>query len=237
MKRKTIYLLVILILVVGCSKKEIEQKNNEEKEPIVEPIIEPEPTPEPIIEPPKYVDNNNTPVSLYYNGKKISEMKTNIKVGKDIAFLKVYLSDEEYLPSGTFAQNFHDKFIEYNKDNNLKIGYNLSYDIEDGRHFSQTIKHVVDNYDYEGYILIFVYDDYDLYKNNKIFKHVDIEEETDDNIFSSIKLYGEAASGDITSKITLTVFTYDTDDDFDENGEYRGNSKYSMTICEIGKTC
>ena len=43
--------------------------------------------------------------------------------------------------------------------------------------------------------------------------------------------------GEVDSKILLTVFTYDTEDDFDENKEYRGNSKYTMTICLEGRKC
>ena len=34
---------------------------------------------------------------------------------------------------------------------------------------------------------------------------------------------------EITSDISLTAFTYD-DDDFDENGEYRGISKQTVII-------
>ena len=96
---------------------------------------------------------------------------------------------------------------------------------------------MVNAYDYEGYILLFLYDDYDLYINNKVYSHTEKNQEKEDTVFSSIKLYGEAASPSITSKIKLTAFTYDSEDDFDEFGEYRGNSKYTITICEINKTC
>ena len=34
----------------------------------------------------------------------------------------------------------------------------------------------------------------------------------------------------VTSDVELTVFTYDSDDDFDENKNYRGNSKYTVRI-------
>ena len=34
----------------------------------------------------------------------------------------------------------------------------------------------------------------------------------------------------VTSPITLEAFTYDSADDFDEKGNYRGNSKYSIEI-------
>lgn len=232
MKKRILLILILLLIVSGCNDTKKEKENIEEKEYQIENKVELPPIED-------YYDNNNTPISIYLNGKKVTEeFQTNIKVGKDIAFFKVYPSDSEYLSyNGSFGQAFHDKFTEYNKDGNLKIGYNMSYDVADGRHFEQNVIHIPDAYDYQGHILLFLYDDYDLYINKKIFKHIDIEEETDENIFSSIKLYGEAASGDIVSKITLTAFTYDDEDDFDEKGNYRGNSKYSITICQIGKTC
>ena len=36
--------------------------------------------------------------------------------------------------------------------------------------------------------------------------------------------------GDITSPIKFTVFTYNGLEDFDENNNYRGNSKYEINI-------
>ena len=234
--KKTILILLILLLLVGCNKKKeenIDDKENKEnsKKQEVEPIIIPNTEPE-------YVDLNNTPISIYRNNQKVTEFQGRIVVGKDVAMFKVYPSNDDYLNiSGSFGEAFKKKFDEYNTSGTLKVGYNLTYDVADGRHFSQTIRHVEDNYVYQGYILIFVYDDYDLTVNNKIYKHVDIEEETDSSLFSSIKLYGEAASDEIISKVYLTVFTYDTEDDFDENGEYRGNSKYTITVCDTTRTC
>lgn len=231
--KKLTYLLIFLLLITGCINNKKEVKEKEEPVEEIEEIIEEEQ--EPIEE---YIDNNNTPIGLYLNKKKVTEYQTNIKIGKDIAKFQVFPSNDEYLSyTGAFGQAFHDKFSEYNKDNNLKIGFNMSYDVSDGRHFSQNILKVVNAYDYEGYILLFLYDDYDLYINNKIYSHTEKNQEKENTLFSSIKLYGEKASPTITSKIKLTVFTYDGEDDFDESGEYRGNSKYTITICEIGKTC
>ena len=51
----------------------------------------------------------------------------------------------------------------------------------------------------------------------------------DDTIYSSIKIYLHQQTKEITSPITLTVFTYKDDNDFID-GHYRGNSKYTLTI-------
>ncbi len=246
---KKIFLVSLLAIVmcfglVGCNKseKEKEDKNelnekkdkNEtnEKEEQTETISIDEPS---VIE---YEDFNNTPIAIYRNNKKVTEYQGRIEGGKDVAMFKVFPSTDDNLSfSGSFGEFFKKKWDEYNTTGTLKIGYNLTYDIEDGRHFSHTIKHVEDNYMYEGYIFIFLYDDYDLAINKKIYKHVDIDEEKDSTLFSSIKLYGGGAASEIITKVYLTVFTYDTDDDFDENGEYRGNSKYTITICDTTMTC
>ena len=52
------------------------------------------------------------------------------------------------------AQHYN-RWNELNKDGKLKIGFNLKYNVSDGREFSHTIRNVKDNYAYEGYILIF----------------------------------------------------------------------------------
>ncbi len=229
--------IVMCFALGGCNKGEKEKEikneiNEKEEQSETIPIDEDEP---PVIE---YEDLNNTPIAIYRNNKKVTEFQGRIVVGKDVAMFKVFPSTDDNLSySGSFGEYFKKKWDEYNTSGKLKIGYNLTYDVKDGRHFSQTIKHIKDNYKYAGYILIFLYDDYDLTINKKIYKHVDIDEEKDSTLFSSIKLYGEAASSEIITKVKLTVFTYDTDDDFDENGEYRGNSKYTITICDTTRTC
>ena len=52
----------------------------------------------------------------------------------------------------------------------------------------------------------------------------------ENTIFSSIKLFMANNINDITSPITLKVFTYNDEEDFDETGHYRGISSYSITI-------
>lgn len=236
MKKVFIYIICLLIIITGCNKTENKEENkvNDNIE-IIEENKENNIEPEEVIE--TYKDLNNTPIAIYKNKEKIVEYKTNFTIGKDIVKFQVYPSVDDYLSySGNFGSAFHNEWIKYSPNNNIKIGYNLKYDLGDGRVASQTIKHVSDAYAYEGYILLFLYDDYDLEINNKIYSHIEIGEETDNNIISSIKLYPGGAIHDINSKVELTVFTYDGEDDFDDNGEYRGNSKYTITICDINKT-
>ena len=60
-------------------------------------------------------------------------------------------------------------------------------------------------------------------------KLIDKDEYNESTLITSIKLTGSTKTDKITSDITLTAFTYDSDD-FDENNEYRGISKYTTTI-------
>ena len=80
---------------------------------------------------------------------------------------------------------------------------------------------------FNPYIFIYLYDDIHQ-PDGAWYSHV--ESMTDNTLFSSIKLTAIHNLNEITSPVTLTVFTYDTEDDFDEDGNYRGNSKYTINI-------
>ena len=62
------------------------------------------------------------------------------------------------------------------------------------------------------------------------------DEFNDNSIITSIKLQSSYSVDQVVSPIKLTVFTYDTDDDFIDN-EYRGNSFHTLTICINGRAC
>ena len=221
---KKIIILLLSLLCFGCNKEKIVEKESiVEKKDIVgnQPIV--------------YKASNETLISIYKNRRLIKEYNTSIKIGKDIALFNIYPSNEELLNYNNFGESFYNEFNKYNKNKNLKIGFNLKYSTEDNGDISHTILNIEDTDDYQGYILIFLYDDYDIHKNNLIYSH--IEEDKENTLYSSIKLYPQSAFPKVNSKIKLTVFTYDGLDDFDENGEYRGNSKYSIEICDTNKTC
>ena len=64
----------------------------------------------------------------------------------------------------------------------------------------------------------------------KPYYHITQDVMYDYTIASSIKLVGDIDSDKIEGPITLTAFCFDSEDDFDEEGNYRGNSKYTITI-------
>lgn len=109
----------------------------------------------------------------------------------------------------------------------IKVGFNIKYSLSNGENINQTITNP-SNTITSGYILNYLYDDYKN-RNSNFYSHIEESEYNDDTLFTSIKLYANSIDL-LTSDIELTVFTYDTDDDFDELGNYRGNSKYTVNI-------
>ena len=52
----------------------------------------------------------------------------------------------------------------------------------------------------------------------------------DNTVFSSIKVHANVDFDKVISPIKLTVFAYNDDLDFDEDGNYRGNSYTELYI-------
>ena len=218
--KRLILLFSLVLVLTGCKSK----KENIE---IIEPIE--------TVEEEKYVDLNNTVIGLYKEkGNKlelIHEYKTNIKSGKDVGIFQIYPSkDETVILNNGFGNSFYNSWIAVPNYNNLKIGFNVKYKLTTGEQVSYNILDY--NVIYRE-LYNYLYDDY-ANRNKSWYSHIEEKDYNENTLFTSIKLYGSTVDN-IDSKITLTVFTYDTLDDFDENNEYRGNSSYSIEICDINK--
>lgn len=231
--KKIFILIIITIFLFGCTKKE--NSNNIVNEKIDEEIIEE------VKEEEKYVDNNNTDIGiyLYQNGKYnlVNEYKTSFKDNSDIVIFSVYPSKDEYIDGYNYINSLYNIYTALDNYNKLKIGFNLKYTLNSGEEISYNIldPNTALNYDI-GHILAWLYDDYK-HRYDSWYSHIEQDEfNNDDTLITSIKLYNNNTL-DISSKIHFTVFTYDGEDDFDSNGEYRGNSSYSIDICDINRTC
>lgn len=233
MKNKILFCL--LILCCGCSifnKKEEPKK--EPKNDIKDEIKE-----EDIPKEPEYIDDNNTPIGLYErNGSKLkllSEFNSKVQVKKDIKTFQAFPSKEsEINHSGKrYADYYFEKYNEVNQERKYKTGFNLKYTLNDGTEISHNIFGPSTTQTYYDYIEIYLYDAYK-HRNDSFYSHIEERDYNDETIITSIKLTAGSKFNDIKSKIVLTVFTYD-EDDFDENNEYRGNSKYSVVISDLNK--
>ena len=231
---KKIGIVCLIILCTGCSifnkKEEPKPKETTQKTNDIEEDIPKEP---------EYVDDNNTPIGLYErNGSKLnllSEFNTKVQIKKDIKTFQAFPSTESEINhlGKRYAEYYYEKYIEVNESRKYKTGFNLKYTLNDGTKISQNIfgpSTTQTNYDY---IEVYLYDAYK-HRNDSFYSHIEEKDFNDETIITSIKLTAGSKFNDIKSKITLTVFTYD-EDDFDKNGEYRGNSKYSVVISDLSK--
>lgn len=217
-------LLMLVILLVGCTPKEEINKeenklenNNEIKQ---EEIIKEE-----------YVDNNPIKLGLYLytgsysNKEKLSTYETTFVSGSDVGSFEVFFTDEEVISGNSFKSLFNSYYDKYENIDNYKIGYNIEFTLKDGTVNKFNLLEP-NTYLYGDYFYTYLYDDIHV-NEGEFYSHL---ESIDDNtLITSIKIYAVDKIDDV-EKIKLTVFTYDSDDDFDEDGNYRGISKYSIDI-------
>ena len=226
--KKVIILLVLVLCITACSNKIEKKEEQVEEENKDEETIN------------QYVDENNTVIGLYTDDKGpfelVHEYKTNIIDGKDIAVFSIYPSQEEVLKiNERYGISFYNKWITNENYKNLKIGFNVKFTTKTGEKVSFNILEPGQTFE-SNIIYSYLYDDY---ANRSInwYSHIEQSEYTEDTLYTAIKLYASMAEDTIDSKIILTIFTYDGLDDFDEDGNYRGNSSYTAVICDIEKTC
>ncbi len=218
------YLLVIIIclLCIGCGKKEVVIK---EKEDIKEEVVED-----------SYKDLNNTPIGLYrLSGNKLVKVEKDIKkfkVEEDIGIYQVYFSnDKEINLNKGFADSYYDLYNKYN----VKVGFNIKFKLKNGEDISYNILNPSQTFDKWEYLMNYLYDDY-ANKGKSFYSHIEENQYNDSTLFTAIKLQSSYQCDNIDSNIILSVFTYDSEDDF-LDGEYRGNSLYSTKICQSVEDC
>lgn len=223
--KKILLVLVVLLLFCGCTKKEkVKEKPKEEKK-------------EEVIEKDTYKDENKTPIGFYkVQGNtltKITKVNVTPVVEQDMGVFQIYPSNEDNLTIDKgFGLAFYD---EWNKYNNIKLGYNIKFSLADGRNISYNIFSPENTFDQWEYLMTYLYDDYNNFGKG-FYSHIEKEQFTENTLMTSIKIQSSYSVDQINSKISLTVFTYDTEDDFDNN-EYRGNSSYTMDIYLEGRPC
>ena len=236
MKKKTIPFLIILTIVISIiyttiliNKNKNEKKNIDENIEIENTEIEIEET----IEEPKYKDENQVPISLYIEQGdqlvKISEYSCDWSPENVLNLFYAIPSTEESISAYNFDSMWKQKISEYPNGDNCRIGYQVSFKYEDGNTYTYNLKCPDDTYFTFPKVMTYLYDDVNLVPG-KPYYHITQDVMYDYTIASSIKLVGDVDSDKIDGPITLTAFCFDSEDDFDEEGNYRGNSKYTITI-------
>ena len=216
MKKKLLIILILLLLVCGCVNKEKKVvKKKENKNTIKDEI-------------PKYTDLNKTPISFYeVKGNtltKIHSIDKKLVIEEDIGVFSIYPSNEEQIClNERIAESFYNEWSKYNQNNNLKIGFNIKFN-----DISFNILSPSDCMAKWEYLYTYLYDDY-ANRGKSFYSHIEESEYNPNSLFTSIKLQSASKCNEIINKIELSVFTYDSNDDI-ENNEYRCNSKYTMII-------
>ena len=236
MKKKTIPFLIILTIVISIiyttiliNKNKNEKKNIDENIEIENTEIEIEET----IEEPKYKDENQVPISLYIEQGdqlvKISEYSCDWSPENVLNLFYAIPSTEESISSYNFDSMWKEKIAAYPNGDKCRIGYQVSFKYEDGNTYTYNLKCPDDTYFTFPKVMTYLYDDVNLVPG-KPYYHITQDVMYDYTIASSIKLVGDVDSDKIEGPITLTAFCFDSEDDFDEERHYRGNSSYTITI-------
>ena len=212
------YLILGLLLFTACSK-ELEDNQENVIETTTEPVTEAREV---------YIDDNPITVGLYENGKLLKDYKASFGGHKDVGYFEVCFTNEPNLGSRSVKRNFNKYHQNYQDIDDYKIGYYVKFSTDENDYekviLDPSVKHL-----FHPYLYIYLYDDIHQ-PDNVIYDHVEPEDVKDNTIYTSIKLYTASGAAKINSPITLTVFTYNGPEDFDENGYYRGNSKYTIII-------
>ena len=180
-----------------------------------------------------YIDNNPITLGIYmYTNSptpryKTNEYKNNWELNVDICSLEIFYTNEDQIPGTNFKNLWNNYYQNYTDINSYKIGYLIEFNTANEGKIKKYIKSPQDTDSIYKYIQLYLYDD--IHQDGGWYSHITENEYNNDRILTSIKLTGSTYIDEITSDISLTAFTYD-DDDFDENGEYRGISKQTVII-------
>ena len=224
MKKLFITILILVLCTTGCSFRIDKSKEVEKSTKTIE---EPKEVKE------EYQDDNKMPISIYQDGNyelnRIDNYKTKFTLGTDIAVFQIFPSTEKTVKYKTrFADTFYEEWNKIDTNKTYKMAYHLSYTLKDGTNISHYIYSPKDTMKYKKYIKIYLYDDYS-HRNDSWYSHITDDEYNDNTYMTSIKLTPGTDISKVNSSVELMAFTYNGEDDF-ENNEYRGISKDILVI-------
>lgn len=222
--KKIILILTILFIITGCQNQSVNKDNNQINETNSDEITNIEETKEDNI----YIDDNPIKIALYENNNIVKSYNTTLSNFKDIAVFDIYYTDIEKVSESNTKDNYLKYYNEYQSIENYKTGFYFTFEA-DGKKIEHLALDPNSQHAMTPYLYIYLYDDVNQ-EPYTYYSHLEPKDIKDNTIYSSIKLFLAQEGSKITSPITMTVFTYDNEDDFDEFNKYRGNSSYTITI-------
>ena len=175
----------------------------------------------------EYVDLNPLKLSLYADenskAKKVSdEMYYPWILKKDITVLNIFLTEDEYVTGSYYKEMWNKYTIDIDNLESYKFGWEISFEVNNNLIHKKILK-PSDAEEFYDYLEIYLYDCVN-HEINEWYSHLLDNQVNDDTIISSMKLTCGQNYDEITSDIIVKAYSYDTEDDFDENGFYKGNS-------------
>lgn len=220
---KVILITSLIFSLCGCSlsTKVVPKKENK---------IIPSAPEDMIFEDP-YKDENTTPIATYQSNNgwtKISEYTYYSWTRfNPILTFSVFYSNDNYINNGNTASIYESYLNKYGNDK--KFGFNIYFTLDNGEVYNNNTTKVVDWLESNSFLLIYFYDRIK-HRNDSWFSHTTEGEWNDNSKVTSIKICPGDLYERISSPIYITVFTYDSEDDFDEAGNYRGNGKHTLAL-------
>ena len=239
MKKNKIVALLLLaisaaVLVSGCKKEE----NTSESESVRTVVFDDgmfantsenvalESEPEPV----QTTIEGVRSLSFYRRNPdtKVREKKSEFSApwvrGTDISSFEVFASDEESITFQTayFDDAFNAYWNAFEGKENCRIGYTVDFDLKSGEHIHKTLLKAGDELEYRPYLENYLYDDVHQAKG-AWYSHLLPEQMTDTTLMTSIKFTPGEKIDEVGDTITVKAFVYNSEKDFDENGDYIGD--------------
>lgn len=163
--------------------------------------------------------------------EKKSEFSAPWVRGTDISSFEVFATDVDSFNFQTayFDDAFWGFWDTFEGKENCRIGYTVDFDLKSGEHIHKTLKKAGDELEYRVYLENYLYDDVHQAKG-AWYSHLLPEEMKDDTLMTSIKFTPGEKIDEVGDTITATAFVYNSDADFDGNGDYIGDVSATIVI-------
>lgn len=220
---KKILILLSLFLLCGCSYTKQIDSTTKEENTVNEDTTETKQ---------EYKDDNPIKVGLflydnnYHNKNKLVDTYyANFTSGVDIGSFEVFLTDDSIIDGNKFKDTWNKYYNMYDNIDDYKIGFNIKFILKDGTNYNSNFLEP-DIYKFNKYFYVYLYDDINQ-ADGAFYSH--LEKMEDNTKITSIKIYAVDGIEEVENFI-LSVFTYKDNNDFDTDGNYRGNSIYGIRI-------
>lgn len=166
---------------------------------------------------------------------KVREKKTEFTApwvrGTDISSFEVFACEDSEITFKTayFDDAFWEKWNAFEGKDNCKIGYSVDFDLKSGEHIHKVLLKAGDELEYRPYLENYLYDDVHQAKG-AWYSHLLPEEMNENTLITSIKFTPGEKIDEVGDEIHATVFVYNSEEDFDDAGEYIGDVSAEIII-------